>query len=83
MLMTFVVFSVDQVLDQYLTKPEEEEEVAENKATFLDALKGPEAARKYMCQFGTKRSITVMCIEIETEQCRLRIQGTKATKCSY
>jgi hypothetical protein len=38
--------SVDPVLDQHLTRPEEE--VAEHKATFLDALKGLEAARKYM-----------------------------------
>jgi hypothetical protein len=30
--------SVDQVLDQQLTRPEEEEEVAEHKATFLDVL---------------------------------------------
>jgi hypothetical protein len=36
------VQSVDQVLHQHLTRPEEqegEEEVAEHKATFLDALK--------------------------------------------
>jgi hypothetical protein len=38
--------SVDQVLDQHLTMPEEEEEVAEHEATFLYALKGLEAARK-------------------------------------
>jgi hypothetical protein len=41
--------SVDQVLDQYLARPEdepeEEEEVAEHKATFLDALKGLEGAK--------------------------------------
>jgi hypothetical protein len=40
--------SVDQVLDQHLTRPEVEEEVAEYKATFLDALKGLQAARQYM-----------------------------------
>jgi hypothetical protein len=34
------------VLDQHLTKPEEKEEVVEHKATFLDALKGPEAVTK-------------------------------------
>jgi hypothetical protein len=37
---------------QYLTRPEEEpkeeEEVAKYKATFLDGLRGLEAARKYM-----------------------------------
>jgi hypothetical protein len=31
-----------------LTRPEEEEEVSEQKATFWDAQKGLEAARKYM-----------------------------------
>jgi hypothetical protein len=41
--------SVDQVLDQHLTRPDEEEqEVSEHKATFLDALKGLESARKYV-----------------------------------
>jgi hypothetical protein len=44
--------SVDQVLDQSLTRPEEEpeeeEEVAEHKATFLDALKGLDAAEKHV-----------------------------------
>jgi hypothetical protein len=41
------------VLDQPLTRPDEEpekeEEVAKHEATFLDAMKEPEAARKYMC----------------------------------
>jgi hypothetical protein len=38
------------VLDQHLTWPEKElqEEVAQRKATFLDALKGLEEARKHM-----------------------------------
>jgi hypothetical protein len=36
------------VLDQQLTRPEEEEEVSELKRTFLDALKWLEAVRKYM-----------------------------------
>jgi hypothetical protein len=40
--------------------PEEKEEVAEHKATFLDALKGPKTARKYMCPFDTENNITVM-----------------------
>jgi hypothetical protein len=49
------------VLDQHLTRPEEgpEEEVAEHKATFVDALKGLEAARKYMHQFDIKNNIIV------------------------
>jgi hypothetical protein len=50
------------MLDQNLTRPkeelEEEEEVAEYKVTFLDALKGWEAARKFICQFDTKDNIT-------------------------
>lgn len=46
------VKAVDQVLDEQLTKPEEEqkeeEEVSGDKLTFLDALKELEAARKYI-----------------------------------
>lgn len=43
-----VVQIVGQVLDQQLARPKEEpeEEVAEDKITFLAALKGLEAARK-------------------------------------
>jgi hypothetical protein len=40
------------VLDQHLARPEEEpeeeEEITKHKATFLDALKGLEAAIKYI-----------------------------------
>jgi hypothetical protein len=32
--------SIDKVLNQHLTRPEEEEEIAEHKATFLAPLKG-------------------------------------------
>jgi hypothetical protein len=39
----------------------------EHKATFLDALKGLEATRKYICQFDTKYSIIVMCNRVESE----------------
>jgi hypothetical protein len=40
--------SVDQVLDQHLTRSEEEEEeVSEHEATFLHALKGLEETREY------------------------------------
>jgi hypothetical protein len=56
-----------QMLHQHLTMTEEEQEVAEHKATFLDALKGLDAARKYMCQFETKNNITVMCNIVENE----------------
>jgi hypothetical protein len=52
------------VLDQYLTRPEEEseqEKLAEHKTTFLDAL---EAARKYIYQFDTKNNIIVMCNKV-------------------
>jgi hypothetical protein len=57
--------SVDQVLDQHLTRPEGEEEVAEHKAAFMVVLKGLEAAEKYMCQFDTKNNITVMCNKLK------------------
>jgi hypothetical protein len=55
-------WSVDHVLDQRLTRPEEESEekgdVAEHKATFLDAVKGLVAARKYMCRTKLKINYT-------------------------
>jgi hypothetical protein len=51
------------VVDPHLARPEEEpeeeEEVAEHRATFLDALKGLETARKHMCPFNTKNNITI------------------------
>jgi hypothetical protein len=54
------------VLEQHLTRPEEEkEEVAEHKAIFLDALKGLEASRrKCMCQFNSKNNIIVISNEV-------------------
>jgi hypothetical protein len=53
--------------------PEEEEgQGSELKATFLDELKGWEAARKYTCHFDTKKNIIVMCSEVENELYRLR-----------
>jgi hypothetical protein len=75
------VWSVNQLLDQYLIRPEEkpEEEVAEHKATFFDALKGWEAARKYICQFHTKNNIIIMCTKVENELYRLT-QGEKKQK---
>jgi hypothetical protein len=61
------VWSVDQVLEQHLTRPEKEpeEEVAEHNATFLDVLKGFKAARKYIQQFDTKNNITVTRNKVE------------------
>jgi hypothetical protein len=56
------VQSVDQVLGQHLTRPEEEEEeVAEYKATFLDALKGLEADRKYIQGLTIKFANLPLC----------------------
>jgi hypothetical protein len=65
--------SVDQVLDQHLTRPKEEEEVSEHTATFLDVLKGLEAARKYVYQFDIKNNGTVMYNEAENELYRLTV----------
>jgi hypothetical protein len=50
--------SVDQVLDQHLTRPEEEED-AEHKATFLDELKEWDAVGRYMRQSDTESNIIV------------------------
>jgi hypothetical protein len=66
---------IDHVLDQHLSRPEEAEEVAEHKVTFLDAQKELEAARNYMCHFDTENNISVMCNEVENELYRLRAQG--------
>jgi hypothetical protein len=46
----------------------------QNKATFFDALKGWEAARKCMCEFGTENSILIMCNSVKYELYRLRAQ---------
>jgi hypothetical protein len=68
--------SINQVLDQHLTRPEEEE-VSEHKATFLDALKGLEVSRRYMCQFDTENNIIVMCNKVENELYTSRAQGKR------
>jgi hypothetical protein len=57
------------VLDQHLTRSEE---VAEHKATFLDALNGLKAAGKYMCQFDTENIINVNCNKVENKLYRQR-----------
>jgi hypothetical protein len=64
---------VDQVLKRELTTPEEpEEEAAEDKTTFLDALKELDAARKCMYQFDTEDNIILTCNKLENELHRLR-----------
>jgi len=56
------VYSVDHVLDQQLTRPEEPEKeevkVAEGQETVWKALKGLEASGKYRCHFNIKDTIT-------------------------
>jgi hypothetical protein len=60
------IHSVDEGLDKHLIRPEEED--AEHRDTFLDALKGLEAATKYMCQYHTENTITVTRNKIEIIQ---------------
>jgi uncharacterized small protein (DUF1192 family) len=72
------IHSANQVLDQRFAIPQVE--VAELKATFLDAIQELEAARKYMCQFNTENNITVMCNEAENEIYRLTAQEKKKYK---
>jgi hypothetical protein len=67
---------VYDMLDQHLTRPEEEE-VAEHKPTFLDPLKGLEAARKYVCQLDTENNNIVKCNKIENYLYRLRAEEKK------
>jgi hypothetical protein len=52
----------------------------EHKATYLDALKGLQAARKYMCQFDTENNTTAMCNEVEKELYKLRTQEKQKKK---
>jgi hypothetical protein len=72
-----VILRVDLVLDQHFTRLEEEEEIAEHKATFLDVLKGLEAVRKYMCKFDTENNIIVVCYKAENEVYRLKAHERK------
>lgn len=62
------VKAVVQVLDEQLTKSKdgqkEEEEVSWDKLTFLDALKEPELAWKYIVSFDTENSVIVICIKV-------------------
>jgi len=60
-----------------LTRPEEEleqeeEKVTEDIVTFLDALKGLEVVRMYICQFDIEDSVIVLCSKLENEVCRWR-----------
>jgi hypothetical protein len=66
-----------------LDKARREEEAAEYKATFLDALKGLEAASKYMCQFDTGNNITVMHNEDENEFLQTESSRKKEMRDSY
>jgi hypothetical protein len=72
------------VLDQQLTRPEEEleqeeEEVAEDNVTFLDALKGLEVVRMYICQFDVEDSIIVLFSKLEIEVYRWRAKKKNST----
>jgi hypothetical protein len=53
------IWSINLVLDQHQTRPE-----VVQKATFSVALKGLEAARKYMSQFDTENNIILMCSKV-------------------
>ena len=58
--------AVDCVLDQQLSWSGGGE-VTEDKAEFLDAQTGLEAASKHTCQFGIKDSNVVMCSKVANE----------------
>jgi hypothetical protein len=70
---------VGVVSDKQLNRPEEEEEVAEGRVTFLDELKGLEMARNYMCHFDVEGSIIIMCNKLENELYILRPVGVGDT----
>jgi DDE superfamily endonuclease. len=67
-LLRYVESFVDQLLDWQVIRTEEESEekndkVAEDKVTFLDALKGPEVIRKYMHESDSDDGITLQCAQ--------------------
>jgi hypothetical protein len=76
------VHIIDQVLDQQLIRPEELEqaelEVAEDEVTFLNTLKGLQAARKNKCQFAVEDNITVICKKVENELHKLKKKKNNA-----
>ena len=59
------VHIVKQVLDQQLSRPEED--VTADELIFLDALEGLVVARKYICQFDIEDSIVVFCNQVKNE----------------
>jgi hypothetical protein len=67
------VHIINQVLDQPLIRSEEELEeaeqelAAEDEVTFLDTLKGLEAARKNTCQLAIEDNTTVICKTIQID----------------
>jgi hypothetical protein len=74
-----------RVLDQHMPRPVEEtdEEEAEYKATFLHAVRGLQAGRKYTCESATKNNITVMCNKAENELHTLRAQEEEKQKTDW
>ena len=55
----------------------------DKKVTFLDAVNGLEAARKFMFKFEIKDSVSVVCNKAENELYRQRTQGRKETNDNY
>jgi hypothetical protein len=68
-----------------MPRPEEEpdEEEADYKVTYLHAVRGLEAARKYTCQSATKNNIIVMCNKAENELHTLRAQEEEKQKTDW
>lgn len=60
----FGFLSTGEVLDQQLNSTEEEE-VAEDRAAFLDPVEGIKVARKCMFQIDNEGSMIVMCNKLE------------------
>jgi len=56
--------SIGEVLYQQLNSAEEEE-VAEDRAAFLDPVEAIKVAKKYMCQIDIEGSMIVMCNKLE------------------
>lgn len=54
------------------TRPELEEEAAQDKTTFLDAMNWLQATIKYMCPFDTENNSNVMCNNAKNKLYSLR-----------
>jgi hypothetical protein len=76
------VQTVEQIISEQLhyqeEELEEEDEVEEEKIAFIDALKGLDTVKKYICKFDNENNVVEACNKVEHEMYRLRaLEKTK------